>query len=212
MSLDWGTVPAWVGSILTGGSLLLGFYILLRDRRNREIEQARQVSAHLNFLTLGKPPPGKENESGAQVTVYNSSSASIFDILGFLTPSRSNRHLIKHITTVDESFRQYDIERRVGASAATTGKAKPVTIGSIPIATLFFTNKAGGRPTIVAGQEATVQRTLTHPYQLYYCKIMFVDARGIQWILDVQGRKLKRMPRRRMPLRERDFWTSVFER
>jgi hypothetical protein len=31
--IDWGNVPAWVGAVLTGGSLLLGFYILLRDRR-----------------------------------------------------------------------------------------------------------------------------------------------------------------------------------
>lgn len=41
--LDWGNVPAWVASILTGASLLLGFYILLRDRRKEEREQALRI-------------------------------------------------------------------------------------------------------------------------------------------------------------------------
>lgn len=41
--LDWGTVPAWASAILTSGSLLLGFYILLRDRRKEETEEARKL-------------------------------------------------------------------------------------------------------------------------------------------------------------------------
>jgi len=41
--LDWGTVPAWVGAILTSGSLALGFYVLLRDRRKEERTEASLV-------------------------------------------------------------------------------------------------------------------------------------------------------------------------
>ncbi|MFE5681706.1 hypothetical protein [Streptomyces sp. NPDC056512] len=41
---DWGTVPAWLSAILTGGSLLLGFYILLRDRRKEERQEALKVN------------------------------------------------------------------------------------------------------------------------------------------------------------------------
>ena len=41
--IDWGSVPAAIGSILTGGSLLLGFYILFRDRRKEERAQASRV-------------------------------------------------------------------------------------------------------------------------------------------------------------------------
>ncbi|MEU6354457.1 hypothetical protein ABZ896_34890 [Streptomyces sp. NPDC047072] len=40
---DWGTVPAWLSAVLTGGSLLLGFYILLRDRRKAEQADALKV-------------------------------------------------------------------------------------------------------------------------------------------------------------------------
>ena len=41
--LDWGTVPAWASAILTSGSLFLGFYILLRDRRREELKEANKV-------------------------------------------------------------------------------------------------------------------------------------------------------------------------
>ncbi|WP_406337353.1 hypothetical protein [Streptomyces sp. NBC_00649] len=41
---DWGTVPAWLSAILTGGSLLLGFYILLRDRRKEERQEALKIT------------------------------------------------------------------------------------------------------------------------------------------------------------------------
>jgi hypothetical protein len=42
-AMDWGTVPTWVSAFLTGGSLLLGFYILLRDRRKEERAEARKL-------------------------------------------------------------------------------------------------------------------------------------------------------------------------
>ncbi|WP_167504693.1 hypothetical protein [Streptomyces malaysiensis] len=41
--IDWGTFPTWVSAVLTGGSLLLGFYILLRDRRKEERREASSV-------------------------------------------------------------------------------------------------------------------------------------------------------------------------
>ncbi|MFD5545784.1 MULTISPECIES: hypothetical protein [Streptomyces] len=41
--IDWGTAPAWLSAVLTGGSLLLGFYILLRDRRKAEQADALKV-------------------------------------------------------------------------------------------------------------------------------------------------------------------------
>ncbi|MEW1548300.1 hypothetical protein [Streptomyces tsukubensis] len=41
--LDWGTVPTWISSLLTGGSLLLGFHILLRDRKKEERSEGLKV-------------------------------------------------------------------------------------------------------------------------------------------------------------------------
>ncbi|MFJ4717279.1 hypothetical protein [Streptomyces sp. NPDC088785] len=66
MKPDWGTVPAWASAILTGGSLLLGFYILLRDRRKEERAGAsrlvfstrldRQGNFHVKATNLSDQP------------------------------------------------------------------------------------------------------------------------------------------------------------
>ncbi|MEU7662466.1 hypothetical protein [Streptomyces lincolnensis] len=41
--LEWGTVPAWLSAVLTGGSLLMGFHILLRDRKKDERNEALKI-------------------------------------------------------------------------------------------------------------------------------------------------------------------------
>lgn len=43
MTIDWGNAPAWMSAILTSGSLSLGFYVLLRDRRKEERTEASLV-------------------------------------------------------------------------------------------------------------------------------------------------------------------------
>ncbi|WP_327421158.1 hypothetical protein OG763_09905 [Streptomyces sp. NBC_01230] len=40
---DWGTIPAWFSAILSGGSVLLALYIILRDRKKAERADATQV-------------------------------------------------------------------------------------------------------------------------------------------------------------------------
>lgn len=41
--MDWGVAPTWAASLLTGGSLLLGFSILRQDRRTAERAQIDRV-------------------------------------------------------------------------------------------------------------------------------------------------------------------------
>lgn len=41
--MDWGSVPAWFSAILSGGSVLLALYIILRDRKKAEREDATKV-------------------------------------------------------------------------------------------------------------------------------------------------------------------------
>src|SRR4051794_33457602 len=43
MHLDWGAVPAWVGALLTGSSLILALRIMLQDRRKGERAEALKV-------------------------------------------------------------------------------------------------------------------------------------------------------------------------
>lgn len=47
MTVEWGPVSAWVGSLLTGGSLLMGFNIMRRDRARDEAAEARLLSCRI---------------------------------------------------------------------------------------------------------------------------------------------------------------------
>ncbi|WP_326791354.1 hypothetical protein OHA79_01315 [Streptomyces sp. NBC_00841] len=41
--MDWGTVPAWFSAILSGGSVILALYIILRDRKKAERSDALKL-------------------------------------------------------------------------------------------------------------------------------------------------------------------------
>ncbi|MGC5236853.1 hypothetical protein [Streptomyces albogriseolus] len=71
-AMDWGTVPTWVSAILTGGSLLLGFYILLRDRRKEETAEARKLVFAVH-----------QDETGARMRVTNVSDRPFLEIQPF---------------------------------------------------------------------------------------------------------------------------------
>jgi hypothetical protein len=69
--LDWGNVPAWTGSILTSGSLLLGFRVLRHGQLRDEREQAAKVAVVLGLDTEFLP------YYALTVDVWNHSQASI---------------------------------------------------------------------------------------------------------------------------------------
>lgn len=72
---SWAEVLA---AFLTGGSLLLGFYILLRDRRKEESAQAAQIICWVS--TIGVRPEGQprgEPDFGYTVHVSNDSQYPI---------------------------------------------------------------------------------------------------------------------------------------
>ena len=45
--VDWGSIPAWFGSISTSGALLIAFSILRTDRTASQQEQARLIGCRL---------------------------------------------------------------------------------------------------------------------------------------------------------------------
>ncbi|WP_406551353.1 hypothetical protein [Streptomyces sp. YS-3] len=72
--MDWGTVPAWASAFLTSGSLLLGFYILLRDRRKEERQEALKVVCWSEYGSADSPDHGMH-----VVHVLNTSSRPIYN-------------------------------------------------------------------------------------------------------------------------------------
>src|SRR6185437_3359668 len=49
MELDWGNVPAWIGSILTGSSILIAALTYRRSVEDRERAQAAKVTAWVDI-------------------------------------------------------------------------------------------------------------------------------------------------------------------
>jgi hypothetical protein len=70
-----GPWSEWVAAILTGGSLLLGFYILLRDRRKEETAQANRVG-YINRTRYEKQD-GAFGHLTMTVTIHNGSDRFI---------------------------------------------------------------------------------------------------------------------------------------
>jgi hypothetical protein len=67
--IEWGTVPAWASAILTSGSLTLGFYVLLRDRRKEERTEASLIVCWRVW-----------NNETYVTHIYNASKRTIVDV------------------------------------------------------------------------------------------------------------------------------------
>jgi hypothetical protein len=91
-SLDWGDVPAWVGALLTGGSVLFAAFTLRSSARTSERAQASQV----HVVVDREVGPGKESSGDPghgkptmtfRLTVRNDSDGPIYEVSYGLTPA-----------------------------------------------------------------------------------------------------------------------------
>ncbi|WP_217572491.1 MULTISPECIES: hypothetical protein [unclassified Streptomyces] len=64
--IDWGTVPAWFSALLSGGSVLLALYIIWRDRKKAEREDATKVICW-----------SEDSHDGRTTYVHNASSRAV---------------------------------------------------------------------------------------------------------------------------------------
>lgn len=78
---DWGTIPAWFSAILSGGSVLLALYIILRDRKKAERADATQVVCWTSI---------DWEADDFRTHVHNTSDRAIHDLMvwAWLPPSR----------------------------------------------------------------------------------------------------------------------------
>ena len=89
--IDWGSVPAWIGSVLTSASVLLALYIILRDKRAERREQASRVT-FVSSLTYGH---NARHRARVVIYVYNYSEAAIYTPWLLIRPRRKAEHLRK---------------------------------------------------------------------------------------------------------------------
>ena len=72
--LDFGTVPAWVSGILSGASLFLALWIILRDRAKNEREQITRL------VVVNERRSVKRDKLTHFIRLINTSERSFYDI------------------------------------------------------------------------------------------------------------------------------------
>ena len=191
MSLDWGTIPAWVGSILTGGSLLVGASILRRDRIKHESDQARQVvcwtvpdltdSWSLAVLFPNELQP-------IDVHVVNSSATIIHRVKIGYTFDAKHRKSIKAWEEVNKvPFRPIDEAMFTHHVTLETGNDELV---------------------LGAGDEKVDwQVNLPRPLAYMILWVTFTDGHGQKWMFDFKKKRLSRATHRRVLKRQ---WREKF--
>jgi hypothetical protein len=74
MGVQWGDVPAWVGAILTGGTVFAAYITLRRAQRHAERRQADQIHVVVDMHDRKQSDDGCEGT----VTIRNRSTAPIY--------------------------------------------------------------------------------------------------------------------------------------
>jgi len=81
MTLNWGDVPTWVGSVSTGAALLIAAVAYRRSVHDGEREQASHVTA---WVVAEEGPDGED-----VLHVKNSSNAAIYSVVAYYQRRRS---------------------------------------------------------------------------------------------------------------------------
>jgi len=76
---DWGTVPAWIGTVVTSSSVLIAAVAYRRSVLDKEREQASKVAA---WTSVSYEPDEKEKrpQRTRRLYVHNSSDAPIYEV------------------------------------------------------------------------------------------------------------------------------------
>ena len=104
--IQWGTVPAWVSGVLTGGSLILGFYILLRDRRTQERRQALQVAVY--YYDPAVPSFDGSWPGSPLIHVMNTSDAPVYDVRARIYSNGPRRYLGEGPTLSESEYLSFE--------------------------------------------------------------------------------------------------------
>ena len=185
----WGDVPTWLSSIMTGGSLLLGFYILLRERRKNEEEQARKLACwfDLDVSAVVQHPNSLANYV-YMVILHNYSTAPILYIHLHGRPLTQRQ--------IREKLNEGEKLDGVIAVLESEGVLDTYFNDDRLLPQWVFLNKSATDPdasdTLNPDQRWTLRYEAPIPPQWYEWALTFADAAGTSWILELPNRKLRR--------------------
>lgn len=73
-SIDWGSVPAWLGSVLTAASVWFALFIIRRDKRAAEYEQIMRLVVRHEYGDV------RVHKYTDAITVLNSSDRPFYSL------------------------------------------------------------------------------------------------------------------------------------
>ncbi|WMN02160.1 hypothetical protein [Rhodococcus erythropolis] len=184
--MDWGTVPAWVGSILTAGSLTLGFYIILRDKKTAEKEQIQKlITREVSNRTKKSPYSSKT------LVMTNASDSPFYDVHGAM-----------HGLFSDKPPISWKLRRWLKPRHWPVGTAERRRIARIKYAiqrgggdTWHFEWPKSDDPHVsnhTLNSEQTVTTGIYKVYPELYLVITAKDAMGRHWALESKTRTIFR--------------------
>lgn len=183
-----GPWSSWVEAVLTGGSLLLGFSILIRDRRDKRKGQAKRVVVwgdHFTHVVFPKATGIKH--PSVVLFIHNASDqpivgVTVFEVRSLSCPGDSTEDLQVEVPEVDETL-------------------SPQTVFG-----LQGDKQGGGMEVMLAGTQVIKKHCFPEQPRAGRLYVIFMDAQGQTWVKDAVSGKLKRAWRVRKPYRAWKAW------
>lgn len=201
-ALQWGTVSSWAGNLLTGGSLLLGFYILLRDRRKEERAQAQRVvfeTYERETARIDDPSVIKYASFG--VTVNNLSDSYIYAVTVRAQPKARRVLRRQPMFAADWNLRAsqlnyiYALTGTRNEEHVRDGRLRFRYASMLDSAASARASAVAELPRIPPGERTVIVLKLYFPSDWYDIVVEFMDASGRWWYREVYGGKFVKPPR-----------------
>jgi hypothetical protein len=167
-----GDLATWVVGLLTAGSLLLGFSILRRDRRDKRREQAAKVTAWIRHRAI----TGGAHGDAATLYITNSSAGPLVTPV-FAAFGRLASDIQKDLRDLNPA----NIVELLALLDGVTGRI------SSPSAKTLGVNDS---PELPQGATSQAALDLAFPAYFYDYYLSFSDGQGRTWTKDFQTMKL----------------------
>lgn len=176
-SVEWGNVPSWISGVLSSVSILLAFYIILRDRRKVEREQVNKLVVIVERRSI------KRDRLTHHISLINSSTQPFYDVSSWVCRIDNKEGRRRQYAPTPNQWWKYRLYiRRLRWSAIKGGRdSVAVMQGSEHVRIL--------RPD----DEATIGvNTAVYPGN-YRLLIDCMDAAGRYWLIDPVTKATLRM-------------------
>jgi hypothetical protein len=188
----WGTVAAWVGSLLSGFSVLLVLYVIYRDRLKDLQRQANDISVwKTTSLRVGD---GNYAPYTLTVTISNHSDRPVRTPLAIARP-RSIKLLMKELDPEQMRIFQESVAEFARGDAPelrtfVDGAGQLVAKRAPSLRAMFEAHTTKGPIEIPAASRLDLEMSMRLPSYLYSYEVRFTDSGSHVWYKDLETGKL----------------------